>query len=64
MKMKRGFVMWVDEDSAVVYCGGSWRISLSKFKHPPEKDQDVWLEVEDNFWKATHLRVLNEKSLA
>jgi len=56
--------MWVDEDSAVVYCGGSWRISLSKFKHPPEKDQDVWLEVEDNFWKATHLRVLNEKSLA
>ncbi len=55
--IERAFVMWVDEDSAVVWNkGGSRRLLLTDFIEKPEKDQTVWMEM-DHAWFTTYMRV-------
>ena len=56
-KTLSGIVMFVKEDSAVVYTGnGSWRIPLEDFENDPQKDDKVTIEA-DNLWFPTWLRV-------
>ena len=55
--VEKSFVMWVDEDSAVLWnrCG-SRRIQLTDFVEHPTKDQTVWMEMDHSWW-TTYMKV-------
>lgn len=55
--IERTYVMWVDEDSAVLYNGnGSRRVPLTDFIETPEADQVVWMEMDHSWW-TTYMKV-------
>jgi hypothetical protein len=56
MVFESAYVLWVDEDSAVLYSKGSRRVSLDRFVEPPEKDQVVWMEMDHSWW-TTFIKV-------